>query len=117
MADDNTLEKEEKLTGKLDHLFPQLPQNLAFSQDGEHMWFLDASRKSFVGFHNDRVGSWIDLRSSAATNYPEFAVCVPREGGKVVLQVSDGKNDPITVDLLKAAALLNKLLGADENVA
>jgi hypothetical protein len=119
MADDNTaepVEREEKLTGKLDHLFPQLPKNLGFSEDGQHMWFLDNSRKSFVGLHNDANGAWIDLRSAAASNYPELALCVPREGGKVVLQVSDGKEPPVQVDVLKAVALLKKLLVLDETV-
>jgi hypothetical protein len=118
MADDNTaepVEREEKLTGKLEHLFPQLPKNLAFSGDGQHMWFLDASSKAFVGLHNDNNGTWIDLRSAAASNYPEIALCVPREGGKVILQVSDGKDSPILVDVLKAVALLKKLLRADED--
>jgi hypothetical protein len=115
VADDNTIEREEKLAGKLDHLFPQLPKNLAFSECGQHMWFLDASSKAFVGLHNDNNGTWIDLRSAAASNYPEIALCVPRDGGKVVLQVSDGKDSPIQVDVMKAAWLLKQLLppGAD----
>ena len=106
------IEREEKLYGRLN----LLPKNLAFSEDGQHMWFLDVSRKAFVGLHNDNNGSWIDLRSAAALNYPEFAVCVPKDGGAARLQVSNGKDAPVTVDLLAAVKLLNKLLGADENV-
>jgi hypothetical protein len=78
------------------------------SDNGEHVWLI-RDGKSFVGLHNDRCGTWIDLRSSKAKGFPEFAICVPKDGGAPFLQVCDTNGEPITVNLVKAVRLLKKL--------
>jgi len=78
------------------------------SEDGEHAWLI-RDGKSWVGFHNDRCGTWIDLRSSKTKGLPELALCVPKDGGSPFLQVCETNEKPITINLVKAVRLLKKL--------
>ena len=79
------------------------------SDNGEHLWLIK-NGKTWVGAHNDQIGTWIDLRSAGAKSFPEFAVFVPKDGGAPRLQVSRTNGVPVTVDLVKAAAILNRLI-------
>jgi len=79
------------------------------SSDNQHRWMISDGRQ-WVGFHNDQLGVWIDLRSQSATGFPEFVVIVPKDGGHACLQVCETGKEPVTVDLVRAAHLINRLL-------
>jgi hypothetical protein len=79
------------------------------SGDQQHRWLIRDGRQ-WVGIHNDAIGTWIDLRSAAAKSFPEFAVYVPRHGGSPKLQVCDTNQEPVTIDLVKAARILQRLI-------
>jgi hypothetical protein len=86
------------------------------SADGRHVWVKFADHKMHtVGVHVDAVGSWVELRSQSSKQYPEIAISVSRATGRPVLQVceSDG-SDPVSIDLVRAATLLKKLISAAE---
>ena len=78
------------------------------SEDGEHAWLIRDGH-AWVGIHNDRCGTWIDLRSSGAKSLPELALCVPKDGGSPFLQVCETNEKPITINLVKAVRLLKDL--------
>lgn len=83
------------------------------SDDQQHRWLI-RDRRQWVGLHNDQIGTWIDLRSAEARSYPEFAIVVPHDGGSPRLQVCQTNGDPITVDLVKAARILARLIDKEQ---
>jgi hypothetical protein len=84
------------------------------SEDGKHAWLTsgDDNERSFVGVHNDAVGVWIDLRSTKATGFPEFAVYVPKDGGHPHFQLLDDDGNVVTLDLLEATRVIKALITA-----
>lgn len=80
------------------------------SEDGKHAWLIGGGGKEFVGLHVDEFGAWLDLRVADARGIPEFAVVVPRDGGNARLQLADKDGKAITLDLVKAAKLINEML-------
>lgn len=83
------------------------------SENGEHAWLIRDGH-SWVGVHNDRCGTWLDLRSSSAKGFPELAICVPKDGGSPYLQVCETNEEPVTVNLVKAVRLLKQLLNEED---
>jgi hypothetical protein len=83
------------------------------SDDGKHTW-LGASETGTIGMHVDDNGVWIDLRSPGTKSYPELALCVPKDGGSAKLQVSNGTDMPILLDLLEVAQGIQRVLDSQK---
>lgn len=66
--------------------------------------------KASIGLCLENKGTYLQLRASKSSGIPNVAIVADHDGGSR-LQVADGE-DAVTVDLVKAAKLLNELIKA-----
>lgn len=117
MSNDGTEERAaiEGMEKVLEGVFgTPVPKRLDWvtSEDGKHAW-LGSNDSGRIGTHVDEHGVWLDLRSAGTKRYPEVALCVPKEGGVTILQISNGSDTPVVLNLLAVAQQLQRLAAAD----